>query len=58
MAAGQHKQVSIEPDDTVVMASSVIPGNEHAIFRSINGLFRQGAHVVHKGHRESGPLGC
>jgi ribonuclease J len=31
------------------MASSVIPGNEHAIFRSINGLFRQGANVVHKG---------
>jgi ribonuclease J len=49
MAAGQHRQVSLEPGDTVVMASSVIPGNEHAIFRSINGLFRQGANVVHKG---------
>jgi ribonuclease J len=49
MAAGQHRQVSLAPGDTVVMASSVIPGNEHAIFRSINGLFRQGALVVHKG---------
>ncbi len=49
MAAGTHKQVSLEPGDTVVMASSVIPGNEHAIFRAINGLFRQGAHVVYKG---------
>ena len=49
MAAGQHKQVRLEPGDTVVMASSVIPGNEHAIYRSINGLFRQGANVVHKG---------
>ncbi|HVL99901.1 MAG TPA: ribonuclease J [Egibacteraceae bacterium] len=49
MAAGQHKQVRLEPGDTVVMASSVIPGNEHAIYRSINGLFRQGADVVHKG---------
>jgi ribonuclease J len=49
IAAGTHKQVRLEPGDTVVMASSVIPGNEHAIFRSINGLFRQGAHVVHKG---------
>lgn len=49
MAAGQHRQVSLRPGDTVVMASSVIPGNEHAIYRSINGLFRHGAHVVHKG---------
>ena len=49
MAAGQHRQVRLEPGDTVVMASSVIPGNEHAIFKSINGLFRQGADVVHTG---------
>lgn len=49
MAAGRHKQVRIEPDDTVVMASSVIPGNESAIYRTINGLTRQGARVVHKG---------
>jgi ribonuclease J len=49
MAAGQHRQVRVEPGDTVVMASSVIPGNEHAIFQSINGLFRQGADVVHRG---------
>jgi ribonuclease J len=49
MAAGVHKQVKLQRGDTVVMASSVIPGNEHAIFRSINGLFRQGATVVHKG---------
>ncbi|MEX0659471.1 MAG: ribonuclease J [Egibacteraceae bacterium] len=49
MAAGQHKQVHLSAGDTVVMASSVIPGNEHAIYKSINGLFRQGADVVHKG---------
>ncbi|MDQ3974226.1 MAG: ribonuclease J [Actinomycetota bacterium] len=49
MAAGQHKQVQLEPGDTVVMASSVIPGNEAAISRSVNGLFRQGAEVVYKG---------
>ncbi|CAN5198143.1 ribonuclease J [soil metagenome] len=49
MAAGEHRQVRVEPGDTVVMASSVIPGNEHAIFRSINGLVRQGAEVVHRG---------
>ena len=49
MAAGRHRQVQLEPGDTVVMASSVIPGNEHAIYRSINNLYRQGARVVHKG---------
>ncbi|CAN5263237.1 ribonuclease J [soil metagenome] len=49
MAAGQHRQVQLQAGDTVVMASSVIPGNEAAIFKSINGLSRQGARVVHKG---------
>ena len=49
MAAGQHRQISIEPGDTVVLASSVIPGNESAIYRAINGLARHGANVVHKG---------
>ncbi|HUH06308.1 MAG TPA: ribonuclease J, partial [Egibacteraceae bacterium] len=49
MASGQHRQVQLAPGDTVVLASSVIPGNESAIYRSINGLHRQGAEVVHKG---------
>lgn len=49
MAAGRHRQIELQQGDTVVMASSVIPGNESAIYRSINGLYRQGAHVVHKG---------
>jgi ribonuclease J len=49
MAAGQHKQISLSSGDTVVMASSVIPGNESAIYRSIDGLLRQGAEVVHSG---------
>ena len=48
MAVGQHRQIEIVAGDTVVMASSVIPGNEHAIYRAINNLFRRGAHVVHK----------
>ena len=52
MAAGRHHQVTLEEGDTVVMASSVIPGNEHAIYRTINNLFRQGAKVVHKGVAE------
>lgn len=49
MAVGQHRQITIGPGDTVVMASSVIPGNEHAIYRAINNLFRRGARVIHKG---------
>ena len=46
VAAGQHKWLRLEADDTVVLASSVIPGNEGAITRCINGLIRQGVVVV------------
>jgi ribonuclease J len=48
MAVGQHRQIEIAPGDLVVMASSVIPGNEHAIYRVINNLYRRGAQVVHR----------
>ncbi|MER7112844.1 ribonuclease J, partial [Streptomyces sp. NPDC000229] len=36
--------------DTVILASSLIPGNENAVYRVINGLTRWGANVVHKGN--------
>jgi len=49
MANRSHHQVRIEAADTVVLASSLIPGNENAIYRVINGLSRWGARVVHKG---------
>ena len=45
-----HDRVHIEPGDTVVLASSLIPGNENAVFRVINGLSRWGARVIHKGN--------
>ena len=48
MASGDHPVV-IEEGDTVVLASSLIPGNEDAVFRVINGLIHLGANVVHKG---------
>jgi len=48
MANGDHP-VKITDGDTVILASSLIPGNETAIFRVINGLSRLGATVVHKG---------
>jgi len=45
-----HDTVSIDPGDTVILASSLIPGNENAVFRVLNGLVRSGARVVHKGN--------
>ena len=50
MARGEHKQISIRAGDTVVLASSLIPGNETAVFAVINGLVRLGADVVHQGN--------
>jgi ribonuclease J len=50
MARGDHRQISILPGDTVVLASSLIPGNETAVFGVVNGLARLGAHVVHQGN--------
>lgn len=38
------------PGDTVILASSQIPGNENAIYRVIDGLTKLGANVVHKGN--------
>ena len=50
MANNSHQQVSLEPGDTVLLASSLIPGNENAIYRVIDGLTKLGARVVHKGN--------
>jgi ribonuclease J len=50
MARGEHRQVRIVPDDTVILASSLIPGNETAVFGVINGLTRLSARVVHQGN--------
>ncbi len=47
--AGRDHPIRIAEDDTVILASSLIPGNETAVYRVINGLTRLGAHVVHKG---------
>jgi ribonuclease J len=49
MANGDHP-VKVGEGDTVLLASSLIPGNENAVYRVINGLSRLGADVVHKGN--------
>ncbi|HEX9123306.1 MAG TPA: ribonuclease J [Actinomycetota bacterium] len=47
MAAREHKWVKLDASDTVVLSSSLIPGNEPAIHRVIDGLYRTGADVYH-----------
>ncbi|RIV29339.1 ribonuclease J [Alicyclobacillaceae bacterium I2511] len=54
MARGAHRKVEIVPGDTVVLASSPIPGNEKYVFRTIDQLFRAGAHVIYRGVHVSG----
>ena len=63
MANGDH-QIRVGDGDTVILASSLIPGNENSVFRIINELTRFGAKVVHKanamvhvsGHAAAGEL--
>ena len=49
MVRGDH-QIQVGDGDTVILASSLIPGNENSVFRIINGLMKLGANVVHKGN--------
>ncbi|MFC4223227.1 RNase J family beta-CASP ribonuclease [Lysinibacter cavernae] len=49
MANKEHK-VELGEDDTVILASSLIPGNENAVYRIIDRLTKIGANVVHKGN--------
>jgi ribonuclease J len=62
--ANRSHEIQINPGDTVLLASSLIPGNENSVFRVVNGLVKLGAEVVHKsnalvhvsGHASSGEL--
>lgn len=62
--ANRDHRISIDRGDTVILASSLIPGNENAVFRVVNGLARLGATVVHQqsakihvsGHASAGEL--
>ncbi|WP_432520049.1 ribonuclease J [Kineococcus sp. SYSU DK006] len=62
--ANRDHRIAIDSGDTVILASSLIPGNENAVFRVVNGLVRLGATVVHQqsakihvsGHASAGEL--
>jgi ribonuclease J len=46
VAVGEHKQIEIQPGDTVIFSARVIPGNEQSIARTVNQLFKRGAQVI------------
>ncbi len=48
MASGNHKQIKIRDGDTVILSSKFIPGNERAITKIINNLYRRGANVIYE----------
>lgn len=47
IAYGEHKDIQIQPSDTVVISATPIPGNETSVYRVINRLFREGADVIY-----------
>jgi ribonuclease J len=49
VAVNNHKNLSLEQGDTVVLSSRIIPGNEKAIYRMINHMSRRGAEVIYGG---------
>lgn len=49
IAASEHKQVSVKPDDKIIISASSIPGNEKSVSRVINELLKKGADVIYEG---------
>jgi ribonuclease J len=49
LSTGENRQFDIKKDDTIVLSSHPIPGNEEAISKTINRLLRRGANVIHDG---------
>ncbi len=54
MASGMHKKISIQKGDTVIFSSNPIPGNEKAVTKVINELFKKGADVIFQDTHVSG----
>ncbi|HEV2663148.1 MAG TPA: ribonuclease J [Ktedonobacteraceae bacterium] len=49
IANQDHRQIRIQPGDTVILSATPVPGNEKMVHRTINSLFRQGAEVLYQG---------
>lgn len=49
IANSEHKQISIKPDDKIIISASAIPGNEKNVIRVINELLKKGADVIYGG---------
>ena len=49
LAMGTNRRFDIKAKDTVVLSSQAIPGNEEAVYRTINKLFKRGANVIYEG---------
>ena len=47
MATGNHQHITIHEDDTVILSSNPVPGNEKVVFRNIDSLFAAGARVLY-----------
>ncbi len=47
MAVDEHRKIKIVPGDTVILSASAVPGNEDAVYRTINHLYRRGAIVLY-----------
>ena len=64
IADGNHRDITINEFDTVILASSLIPGNEHGVYKIINKLIQLGARVINRdnaaihvsGHADEGEL--
>lgn len=48
MAHGEHRNVTIGPQDTIIISASPIPGNEKTVADVVNGLMKLGAHVIYE----------
>ena len=48
MAHGEHRNVNIGPQDTIIISASPIPGNEKTVADVVNGLMKLGAHVIYE----------
>ena len=48
LSTGTNRHFDVAPDDTIVLSSHPIPGNEESVYRTINRLFRRGANVIYE----------